>query len=45
MGSNSFERTYKLEKIIKVGENYKAVISMDAIPSVEGLGEIMQRTT
>ena len=40
MGSNSFERTYKLEKIIKVGENYKAVISMDAIPSVEGLGEI-----
>ena len=34
MGFSSFERTYKLDKIIK---NFDAIISMNAIPSVEGM--------
>ncbi len=33
MGSSSFEKTYKLDKIIKDGGNLTALISMNAIPS------------
>lgn len=33
MGSSSFEKIYKLEKVEKTGDNLNAVISMSAIPS------------